>query len=310
MLLNNDGELDDLLKVVMAIGVGGATIRRLIRGLESFVAVGRASAGDISELCRIDPTHATMIRQAIDRVETAPQRAAIDACDAQVISIIDPRYPAWLAATPAPPGALWIRGSIPDQPGLAIVGARRSSVYGQSQSWKLARNLAERGVVVVSGGARGIDTSAHRGAVAIDRPTVVVLGSGVDIPYPPEHVGLFEEVIATGGAVVSQFPCQIPPRPGHFPRRNAVIAGLSWGVVVIEAARRSGAMITARLAVEELGREAMAFPGPVDVSTSEGCNQMLVEGWAAPVRNADDVMACQPAFGDMVQGVNTDEARL
>src|SRR6058998_678326 len=205
----------------------------------------------------------------------------------------DPRYPVLLGAIPAPP-ALFARGALSDDDALAlaIVGSRRPTPYGLAVAERLAADLAARGVTVVSGLARGIDSAAHRGALRAGGRTIAVLGSGVDVIYPPENRRLAAQIEGSG-SVVSQFAPGTPPLAHHFPLRNRVIAGLSLGVVVVEAAERSGALITARLAAE-FGREVMAVPGPVTSPASRGAHALIRDG-AALVERGEDVIAELPA---------------
>src|SRR5437763_11745064 len=189
----------------------------------------------------------------------------------------DPRYPALLAAIPSPP-ELDVRGAL--EPGdalaIAIVGARQATAYGLEVAESLAAELGARGVTVVSGLARGIDTAAHRGALAAGGRTIAVLGSGIERVYPAENGALPQEILARG-AVVSQFPRTAEPLNYHFPARNRTLAGLALGVVVVEAAERSGALITAGLA-GDLGREVFAVPGRISSMTSVGTNRLIQDG--------------------------------
>jgi DNA processing protein len=189
----------------------------------------------------------------------------------------DPDYPALLAAIPSPP-ALDVRGAfVPDDAlAIAIVGTRQASAYGLEVAESLAAELAARGVTIVSGLARGIDTAAHRGALAAGGRTIAVLGSGIARVYPAENGPLAEQIVARG-AVVSQFPPMAEPRPFHFPARNRTLAGLALGVVVVEAAERSGALITAGLA-GDLGRDVFAVPGRITSPVSRGANGLLKDG--------------------------------
>jgi DNA processing protein len=206
----------------------------------------------------------------------------------------EPEYPVQLAAVPSTPEMVYVRGEIrrEDALAIAIVGARRATQYGLEVAWRLAADLAARGITVVSGLARGIDRAAHEGALDAGGRTIAVLGSGVDVIYPPENRGLARR-IAERGAVLSQFAPGTPPRPHHFPERNRVIAGLSLGVVVVEAAERSGALITAGLAAE-LGREVMAVPGRVTSPESQGSHRLIRDG-AVLVGGWEDVVAQLPA---------------
>lgn len=193
-------------------------------------------------------------------------------------------------------GAVWraptlrVRGTWPPPrgPRVAIVGARRPTPYGEAVAERLATDLGQAGVVIVSGLALGIDAAAHQGALEAGAATVAVLGTGVDIVYPARHHGLAQRIVALGGAVVSQFPDGTPPRRDHFPRRNWTIAGLSQAVVVVEAAVGSGALITAEAALA-LGRTVLAVPGSVFSPLSVGCHQLLRDG-AGLVQNARDVL--------------------
>lgn len=205
----------------------------------------------------------------------------------------DGEYPVDLRAVDDAPAVLHVRGRFEDSDALAvaIVGSRRATPYGLEQADLLAADLAARGVTIVSGLARGIDAAAHRGALRVGGRTIAVLGSGVDVIYPPEHRRLADEV-AERGAVVSQFAPGTPPLPQNFPIRNRVIAALSRAVVVVEAAEQSGSLITARLAAE-LGREVLAVPGRVTSPESRGANRLIQDG-AAVVMGWEDVVAVLP----------------
>jgi DNA processing protein len=200
----------------------------------------------------------------------------------------DAAYPSPLSAL-APAPVLWVRGALTVDDGLAvaIVGARRASPYGLEVAERLAAELAARGVTIVSGFARGIDTAAHRGALAAGGRTIAVLGTGIDVLYPPENGALAREV-AAHGALMSQFAPGTPPLPHHFPTRNRTLAALALGVVVIEAAERSGSLITAGFA-GDLGREVFAVPGKITSPTSAGAHRLLREG-ATLVERWSDVV--------------------
>jgi DNA processing protein len=189
----------------------------------------------------------------------------------------DLRYPALLSAIPAPP-RLFVRGALDadDALAVAIVGSRRPTPYGLAIAERLASELAARGVTIVSGLARGIDTAAHRGALTAGGRTLAVLGCGLDIVYPAENTALARAIEARG-ALVSQFAPGVPALAGHFPARNRTLAGLALGVVVVEAAERSGALITAGFA-GDLGRETFAVPGRITSPTSAGANRLIQDG--------------------------------
>ncbi len=200
-----------------------------------------------------------------------------------------PGYPAVLAAIPDPPPVLWCRGTtrVLGSPAVAIVGSRAGSRYALEVAAQLGSELAGRGVIVVSGLARGVDASAHRGALDVGGQTVAVLGCGVDVVYPPEHGPLLEAVSAAGAAV-SEFAPGVPPLAFHFPRRNRIISGLCLAVVVVEASERSGSLITAKCAAEQ-GREVMAVPGNVLTGRSRGGHALLRDG-AKVVETVDDIL--------------------
>lgn len=212
---------------------------------------------------------------------------------ARLLLAPDDGYPAQLRAVPSPPPFLLVRGTLRQEDALAvaIVGARRATPYGLEVAERLAAELAMRGVTIVSGFARGIDSAAHRGALAAGGRTVAVLGSGVDVIYPPENRTLAARLLEQG-ALISQFPMGTAPLSRHFPLRNRTIAGLTLGTVVVEAAERSGALITAGWA-GELGREGFAVPGPTTSAMSRGTNRLVQEG-AKLVQGWEDVVAELP----------------
>jgi DNA processing protein len=206
----------------------------------------------------------------------------------------DPRYPPSLRSIAEPPAPLFLRGglvgaldSIGDLPALAVVGARDATAYGLGMARGLGRALAERGIVVVSGLAVGVDGAAHRGALDAGGRTIAVVGSGTDVLYPRAHARLRAEILEAG-AVVSELPAGTPALPHHFPMRNRLISGLSLGVVVVEATLRSGSLSTARHGLEQ-GREIFAVPGPVNSPRSRGPHALLKQG-AKLVETVDDIV--------------------
>jgi DNA processing protein len=207
-----------------------------------------------------------------------------------VLTPSDPAYPPLLKGSADPPGALHVRGRLEadDRLAVAVVGARRASPYGLEMATRLGRDLAAAGFTVVSGLARGIDAAAHKGALSGGGRTLAVLGSGVDRIYPEEHAALANAIASGRGAVLSEMPLGTPPKAGHFPRRNRIIASLSWATVVVEAARDSGSLITANLALQE-GRLVFAVPGLVGEPNADGTNALLRQG-AHCCRGADDVI--------------------
>ena len=197
--------------------------------------------------------------------------------EAVVLRLGSEGYPDLLASTPEPPSSLNVLGSLPPLPAVAIVGSRRATPYGLRMAGALARAAAEAGIAVVSGLARGIDAEAHRRALEAGGITWAVLGSGLDRIYPPEHGALAEKIVSGGGAVISELPGDAPPFRGNFPLRNRIISGLAWATAVVEGDSRSGALITARLALSQ-GRDVFAVPGPADSPMSEAPHRLLREG--------------------------------
>jgi DNA processing protein len=229
--------------------------------------------------------------------ETARTRAREEAARAsrlglRLVSLVDPDYPEPLRRGPDPPLVLYVRGDLPRAscpPLVAIVGSRAASPRGKRMAFALGRDLARAGVGVVSGLARGIDTAAHEGALAGGGRTIAVQGRGLDGVYPAENTALAERLVVAGGALVSEFALGVGPRPGHFPRRNRILAGLVEAVVVVEAAEKSGALVTARLALDA-GRDVLAVPGhPMD-AWAAGTNALIKDG-AGLVRHAVDVLS-------------------
>ena len=207
----------------------------------------------------------------------------------KIITLDDTEYPGNLKHIPDPPIVLYVKGELKDEDRLsvAIVGSRRASFYGLSSAEKFANDLANQGITIVSGLARGIDTSAHKGALKQGGRTIAVIGSGFRHLYPAENKELAEE-ISRCGAVISEFPINAKPLSQNFPRRNRVISGLSLGVLVVEAARNSGALITADCALEQ-GRDVFALPGKIDSGNSFGTNGLIKQG-AKLVSCADDII--------------------
>ena len=187
------------------------------------------------------------------------------------------------------PSHLWIRGNLPTMPGVAIVGTRRCTEYGRSIARTLGHAVASAGWPVISGLARGIDAAAHQGTLDGGGEGFAVLGCGIDVVYPADNRGLAERLLLSGGHI-SEYPPGTPPAPFRFPARNRIIAGLSGAVVVVEAAVTGGALITARLALDQ-GKDVLAVPGDINRPTSEGCNLLIRDG-AYPVLSSEDLIEC------------------
>lgn len=295
---------DATLRLLLAGGAGAVLTARLRKHFGCDEAIVAAPASRLAEVQGLAAGAAAALRRAIADAEPARERQRITAGGARLIVRGDEDYPALLETIPDPPAALWIRGRLDDSDllSVAIVGARRCTAYGREQAARLASLLGESGLTIVSGGAAGIDGEAHRGALRVGARTIAVYGCGLAVAYPPEHRELFERIVDAGGALLSEYPMSMAPLAAHFPHRNRIISGLSVGVVVIEAARRSGALITARRAAEEHGREVMALPGRVDSPASAGCHLAIREGWAALVTNHADILCQLDASSQLVRG--------
>ncbi len=283
---------DDWVAVAMMWWRGGgrAAIARWLSDPAGAARIGQEPGGSLrTAMATIDARLAAPDRVAGARAAAHHALQAARSAGMTVLPWSDSRYPTMLAAIPDPPPVLWLRGCAEalQTPSVAIVGSRAGSAYAREVGQELGSALASRGVTVVSGLARGVDASAHRGALAVDGRTVAVLGSSVDIVYPPEHTSLATDVVRRG-ALVSELPPGTMPRPSHFPLRNRLISGLSRAVVVVEAAERSGSLITARLALEQ-GREVMAVPGNVLSGRNRGAHALIKDG-AKLVEHVDDIL--------------------
>ncbi len=287
--LPSDEGLADALRLSLVAGVGPRLRKAL---LEEFGTASAVLAAAPSDLRRVPGIGAELTRRiAVARTDIDVQ-AELDLCAANGIAILseqDSAYPRVLREIHDPPGILFMRGDLlpADAIAIAIVGARHATHYGLTQAERLAGSLARAGITIVSGLARGIDGAAHRGALAAGGRTLAVLGSGLLNLYPPEHAELAHDV-ARNGAVISESPPRSPPLSGAFPQRNRIISGLSLGVVVVEASTQSGALISARHAMEQ-GREVFAVPGRVDSRMSRGCHRLIRDG-AKLVETADDIL--------------------
>lgn len=295
---------DATLRLLLADGIGPATLRKLRERFGSDDRIVAASSAEFDLVPGIGDETSRALRRSIDAADPDAERKLMRDAGARLVLHGDPDYPPLLRSISDAPAALWMRGELKpeDRLAVAVVGSRKCTSYGGEQASRFAALLAQAGLTIVSGGAAGIDGEAHRGALRVGGRTIVVTGCGLKHRYPPEHATLFEKVVESGGAVVSEFSMDSPPLAGNFPRRNRIISGLSLGVLVIEAATRSGALITARLAAEEHHREVMALPGRVDSPASAGCFKAIQEGWAALVTSHADVLAQLDASSQLMRG--------
>lgn len=272
-----------------ANGVGPVEGRRLLQAFGGAAEILAAREGELAAV--IGPRPAARVHAALRAVDVPEELRRMRASGLQGVLPGDPDWPPLLETIPGAPLALWVRGGFTerDRFAVAVVGSRACTGYGLEQADRFAGWLAEQGFTIVSGGARGVDAAAHRAALRHGGRTVAVLAGGLGAPYPPEHAPLFDEIVAAGGCVCSEFPTRFPSEAGLFPRRNRIISGLSLGTLMIEARRNSGALITGRLAAEEHGREVMAVPGRVDSPASAGCHRAIREGWASLVGSVAEV---------------------
>lgn len=280
-------EQRDWLTLTMVPGVGSTHFIRLLARFHTPGAVLKSSSAALKDI--VGPALADRIREYSDAANVAEQERLMDLHQVSFVTLEDPRYPVRLAEIYDPPLALFVRGEWlrPEEPCVAMVGTRRPTPYGIRMAEKFGRELAARGIVVVSGLANGVDAAAHRGAIEAGGRTVAVLGNGVDICYPPENQALMEEIVHHG-CVISQFEMGVKPSRGHFPYRNRIISGLSAGTLVVEAPPSSGALITARQAAEQ-GREVFAVPGQVGVLNSQGPHALIRDG-AKLVETVEDIL--------------------
>ena len=285
-----------LLRLTLTPGLGPRRIAHLIEAFGSATAALAANPSELERVRRIGSVTAAKIarglRESLPRAEAELEKAA--AAGVSLVGIGDPTYPPLLAQIPDPPTVLYVLGELrpesDDRYPTAIVGSRACTSYGLEQAERFGSVLAGTGLTIVSGGARGIDSAAHRGALKAGGRTIAVLGCGLLHRYPPENQQLFDQVADGRGALVSELPMDVPPTAENFPARNRIISGLALGTVVIEAARGSGALITAQSAVEDQGREVFAVPGRVDSPASEGTLRLLRSGGAALAIGPGDVL--------------------
>jgi DNA processing protein len=282
-------QVENLVRLALAPGIGCVTVNRLLRHFGDSDRVLGAAESELKGVEGVTANHVKGVLAA-GKIDPRPELELAARHGVSLIAFDDPAYPAHLRSTYDPPFILYVRGELKpaDNLSLALVGTRRASNYGHEQAERFGSLLARAGFTVVSGLARGIDSYAHRGALAARGRTLAVVGCGLAHMYPEENRDLAAE-IAGHGAVISEFPMDVGPARENFPRRNRIIAGLSLGVLVVEAPERSGALITARFA-GEMNREIFAIPGRIDQLNATGCHRLIREG-ATLVRNLEDILS-------------------
>lgn len=296
----------DWLRLTRLRGIGPVLCKRLLEALGSPEAILQAHPGRLAAVEGIGTIRANQIVTSAPETFAAAQEE-LEKAHKHAITLLpfsDPRYPPALKTIPDPPLVLYLRGDLQpaDAVAIGIVGARKCTLYGREQAQRLAAQLAERGFTIISGGARGIDTCAHLGALQVGGRTVVVTGCGLLNCYPPENDHLYERIVKEGrGAIISELPLEAPPAKENFPPRNRIIAGMSLGILVVEANLQSGSLITARLAAGDYGREVFALPGRVDSAASAGTHHLIKSATAHLVESADDVLEHLGDVGRMLQ---------
>jgi DNA processing protein len=293
------------VRLSFTAGVGPRTRISLLERFGSPEAVFEASPSQLRETPGVGAKLCERLIAARSEIDVAAELTICREHNVAPLTPEHPEYPRALREIYDPPGLLFMRGTLSpsDVLSVAIVGTRHASPYGLRVAERLAGGLARAGFTIVSGLARGIDAAAHRGALNAKGRTLAVLGSGVLNIYPPEHQQLAHQV-SEHGAVLSELPPRAAPLAGMFPQRNRVITGISLGVIVVEAAERSGALISARHAMEQ-GREVFAVPGPIDSRTSRGCHRLLRDG-ARLVESVEDVLE---ELGPLIESTPTDDGR-
>ncbi|UCG57096.1 MAG: DNA-processing protein DprA [Phycisphaerales bacterium] len=296
----NSADVEKWLRLIRADGVGPTTLAKLIK---HFGTADRALGAAVSELAGIDGIGfktAERIAATRGKFDATAELELAEKLGVWIVHSADERYPLALKKIYDPPPILYVKGTLTREDNLAIsiVGSRRCSLYGQEQATRLAHFLSAAGFTVVSGMARGIDTAAHKGALSASGRTIAVQGCGLAAVFPPENKKLFE-LIVESGACISELPLRYEPLPENFPPRNRIIAGLSLGTIVIEAGHRSGALITARAALES-NREVMAVPGKVDSPLSKGSHRLIKDG-ARLIESVEDVMEALGYVGEQLK---------
>lgn len=300
---------DALIALNMLPKIGPVRVRRLMDSFGSAEAILSAAVHEISGVRGIGPETAEIIRSWEERIDLTTELREVEERGLKIVTQDDADYPEALRQSYDPPLLLYVWGELKDvdRHAIAIVGSRKTTHYGTQTARQFAFQLASSGMTVVSGLARGIDTYAHEGAVAAKGRTIAVIGSGLGQVYPPENMALAEKIASGNGAIVSEFPLNMPPSKKTFPMRNRIVAAWSQAVVVVECPEWSGALITANLA-GEMGKPIYAVPGQIDRPSSAGCHALIREG-AALVTSGNDILDDISVL-PLQEGVQGDEAAL
>jgi len=287
--------MKDWISLNMTPQIGPRAATKLLEKFGSAENVFHAQRRELESL-RLRPESIESILKREFHEKAEVELSKVKEIGGDVLNLDDGSYPYLLREIADPPITLYVKGDWQacfDAPCVAVVGSRRCSTYGENASQMLARDLAANGICIVSGLARGIDSAAHRGAIEAKGRTVAVMGTGIGQVYPKDNAKLVDEILDTGGAIVSQFPLDTPPLSENFPYRNRIISGLSLGVLLVEASERSGSLITARLAMEQ-NREVLAVPGNITSKNSFGTNYLIKSG-AKLVQQWQDVVSELPS---------------
>ncbi|MCY4554097.1 MAG: DNA-processing protein DprA [Candidatus Poribacteria bacterium] len=288
-------ETISLIHLNMIQGVGLKTVQILRDVFGSAARTLQATPDELENVDQLSPAMHDLLKRKPTQYPIERELELIREYDCHVVTLYDDVYPQYLKEIDTPPLVLYIRGKLTpeDSLSLSVVGSRDAKDYGRKVGYRLSYQLAQRGLTIVSGLARGIDTSAHRGALEAGGRTIAVMGSGLGFIYPAANSDLAEKITASG-ALISEFPMGVKPKPRNFPRRNRIISGLTLGTVVVEASNRSGALITARLAGEQ-GREVFAVPGEIFSELSTGTHKLINNG-AKLINTVDDLLNELPPY--------------
>ena len=282
-------ETISLIHLNLIQGVGLKTVQVLRDVFGSTERALRATADELRKIDGLSPAICDLLIRKPVLYPVERELELINEYGCQVLTLYDDAYPPYLKGIDSPPLVLYIRGELipEDSLSISLVGSRNAKDYGRKVSYRLSYQLAQSGLTVVSGFAKGIDTSAHRGALEAGGRTIAVMGNGLSVIYPAANRDLVKKIEASG-ALISEFPIAVKPKPNNFPRRNRIISGLTLGTVVVEASNRSGALITARLAGEQ-GREVFAVPGEIFSELSAGTHGLINNG-AKLINTVDDLL--------------------